>query len=101
MFNVAQSYEDEKCPDCGEEIPLTAVDGSECNNCGHVFYAQPTPKNVSVEAMENIINETVADANPDVLAAMAGFLFGGKCEFSYEKQEFIFTPNDDYQGQFE
>lgn len=30
-------YEGGVCPDCGEEIRLTAVQGDECDNCGHVF----------------------------------------------------------------
>ena len=35
--SVADDYNDGACPDCGEDIPPTAVDGSECDNCGHVF----------------------------------------------------------------
>ena len=30
-------YEGGVCPDCGEEIRPTAVQGDECDNCGHVF----------------------------------------------------------------
>lgn len=32
-------YDGGVCPDCGEEIPPQAVDGSECSNCEHVFVA--------------------------------------------------------------
>ena len=31
---------DGECPDCGDTIPPTMVDGGECENCGHVFYAE-------------------------------------------------------------
>lgn len=31
------AYPDQECPDCGEPIPDTAVEGDECVNCGHVF----------------------------------------------------------------
>lgn len=34
---IGELYEDGCCPDCGEEIPADAVDGSACSNCGHVF----------------------------------------------------------------
>jgi len=35
-------YPDGKCPDCGANICRVAVDGDECKNCGHVYYA-PKP----------------------------------------------------------
>ena len=34
---VRDHYEDGKCPGCGEEIPVKADDGDECDNCGHTF----------------------------------------------------------------
>ena len=37
---VRESYPDNECPDCGDEISLKAVDGTECDNCGHVFYKE-------------------------------------------------------------
>jgi len=37
LTELQQSYVDAQCPDCGEDIPADAVDGSECSNCGHVF----------------------------------------------------------------
>lgn len=36
---VKSNYEGGVCPDCGEAIPDSAVDGSDCSNCGHVFYS--------------------------------------------------------------
>ncbi len=38
MNYVKDTYPDGECPDCGEEIPEEAVSGSECENCGHVFF---------------------------------------------------------------
>ena len=35
--SVKSCYEDGVCPDCGEDIPDDAVEGQECENCGHVF----------------------------------------------------------------
>ena len=37
MTNVASYYENGCCPDCGDAIPSTMVDGGACENCGHVF----------------------------------------------------------------
>jgi DNA-directed RNA polymerase subunit RPC12/RpoP len=37
-MTVKGSYADGKCPDCGRTIPAKAVEGSECSNCGHVFW---------------------------------------------------------------
>lgn len=37
--DVANAYPDGECPDCGDPIPADADDGSECGNCGHVFWA--------------------------------------------------------------
>jgi hypothetical protein len=37
--DIINSYEDGVCPDCGLEIPSNVVDGGECLNCGHIFYA--------------------------------------------------------------
>jgi predicted RNA-binding Zn-ribbon protein involved in translation (DUF1610 family) len=34
---AADKYEGGVCPDCGEDIPRTAVYGDECSNCGHSF----------------------------------------------------------------
>jgi hypothetical protein len=36
---IVDSYEDGVCPDCGEPIPQDVEEGSECVNCGHVFYS--------------------------------------------------------------
>ena len=35
---IKDSYEDGKCPDCGEDIDDAVVDGVECENCGHGFH---------------------------------------------------------------
>lgn len=35
---VAESYEGCECPDCGGLIPVTAAEGDDCKNCGHVFW---------------------------------------------------------------
>jgi len=35
--NVKDEYENGVCPDCQEEIPDGAIEGSDCENCGHVF----------------------------------------------------------------
>ena len=35
---IRESYDNAECPDCGEAIPTTVVDGQACENCGHVFY---------------------------------------------------------------
>ena len=37
MGSMIPHYEDGLCPDCAEDIPASAVDGSSCANCGHVF----------------------------------------------------------------
>jgi len=34
---IGQYYENEECPDCGEDIPKGTTDGENCVNCGHVF----------------------------------------------------------------
>ena len=39
MNKVQDAYEDKKCPDCSEDIPNDVDEGSECSNCGHVFYS--------------------------------------------------------------
>ena len=39
MNKVKASYEGGVCPDCQEEVPNNAKEGSECSNCGHVFYS--------------------------------------------------------------
>jgi rubredoxin len=36
-ISIIRSYQDGVCPDCGLEIPLEAVAGQACQNCGHVF----------------------------------------------------------------
>jgi hypothetical protein len=38
MTLVQKAYPKARCPDCQTVIPKTAVDGSACKNCGHVFY---------------------------------------------------------------
>jgi hypothetical protein len=41
-LDILNSYEDEECPDCGEDIPKDVVDMQGCKNCDHVFtYYQP------------------------------------------------------------
>lgn len=35
---IKDNYPDGICPDCSLDIPSNAVDGSECVNCGHIFY---------------------------------------------------------------
>ena len=37
-----KQYDDAKCPDCGEDIPLSAVKGEACLNCEHVWAWGPT-----------------------------------------------------------
>jgi hypothetical protein len=37
---LQESYSYAECPDCGEGIPDDAVDGSSCENCGHVFWIE-------------------------------------------------------------
>lgn len=56
---------------------------------------------VDPDAMDDIIHDTIADADVDLRAAIAGFLFGGTCEYSYELQKYVFIPNEDYQQQFD
>jgi len=34
---LQKAYTDAECPDCGEPISATAVEGDECPNCGHVL----------------------------------------------------------------
>lgn len=36
---VQKSYPKAECPDCGTHIPKSATNGSECKNCGHVFWS--------------------------------------------------------------
>ena len=38
MSELQRAYEDGICPDCFEDIPDDAVDGSACSNCGHIFW---------------------------------------------------------------
>lgn len=42
MVKVADSYVNGECPDCGETIPKDAQEGSNCENCGHVFWVEET-----------------------------------------------------------
>lgn len=37
-----KQYDEAKCPDCGEDIPLSAVKGEACQNCEHVWAWGPT-----------------------------------------------------------
>lgn len=37
-MRVKDNYENGECPDCGESIPDTVVEGESCKNCGHVFW---------------------------------------------------------------
>jgi hypothetical protein len=40
---IIMSYDNAKCPDCGEDIPTDVVDGQACKNCEHIFCVpQPT-----------------------------------------------------------
>jgi hypothetical protein len=36
--NMRANYIDGVCPDCNLPIPEDAENGSECVNCGHVFW---------------------------------------------------------------
>lgn len=36
--NMKDSYPDGKCPDCGDPISDSIVQGDKCGNCGHVFH---------------------------------------------------------------
>lgn len=38
LTEVQKAYEKAECPDCGTPIPKSAVNGSNCKNCGHVFW---------------------------------------------------------------
>jgi hypothetical protein len=38
ITDLKDSYENGECPDCGQSISSYAVNGSECLNCGHVFW---------------------------------------------------------------
>jgi hypothetical protein len=38
---MRDAYDDGECPDCGEQIPSDAEEGSDCSNCGHVFWSNP------------------------------------------------------------
>ncbi len=37
-IDLSGVYEDDCCPDCGQDIPREADDGDGCENCGHVFF---------------------------------------------------------------
>ena len=37
--NIIDAYVDGLCPDCQNPIPDDIVEGGECENCGHVFWA--------------------------------------------------------------
>jgi len=52
---ICRQYEDGKCPDCGDNIPDTMVDGGECANCGHVFYA-PESDSERIESLKNLLS---------------------------------------------
>ena len=41
---IKDSYPNNECPDCGQDIPDDVVEGDECSNCSHVFY-MPTEDN--------------------------------------------------------
>lgn len=34
---IREHYDACMCPDCGEDIPLDAAEGGQCENCGHVW----------------------------------------------------------------
>ena len=40
---IKESYEDGVCPDCQENIPHNVVNGTNCSNCGHIFYTSKRP----------------------------------------------------------
>ena len=44
--DVRQYYDNEECPDCGEDIPLGTQAGEDCVNCGHVFWKPKQHKSV-------------------------------------------------------
>lgn len=52
---VQQNYHNAECPDCGNPIPRSATDGSECRNCGHVYYTVETSRAQAFEALESEI----------------------------------------------
>ena len=35
---IRDEYPDGLCPDCDTPIPEDAVEGDQCENCGHVFW---------------------------------------------------------------
>ena len=37
LGEIAGQYDDELCPDCGDDVPAEAQYGEECLNCGHVW----------------------------------------------------------------
>ena len=34
---IRDIYSNGMCPDCGEDIPVDAEEGGQCENCGHVW----------------------------------------------------------------
>lgn len=74
MNAIKESYENGKCPDCGENIPDDVVDGQECLHCGHVF-CETRPDDGPDESM---------DGDHASGLASAGFGtdedYGGDCE---------------------
>jgi len=38
--SIKDSYENGECPDCGDDIPVEVMEGEECKNCGHAFFAE-------------------------------------------------------------
>lgn len=44
MNMIKNNYPEGICPDCRTLIPDDAVDGTECENCGHVFHSANTIK---------------------------------------------------------
>ena len=44
---IAESYPNGECPDCGWKIRSDVTEGAECRNCGHVFVHPSTAQALS------------------------------------------------------
>lgn len=69
---IIASYEDGVCPDCGETIPVNVVNGSQCDNCEHVFYLpRPTDDESTsddVDSSVTVLNDTPGQGKVRVVA---------------------------------
>src|SRR5512137_1140958 len=62
FFNIVkESYPGGECPDCGQTIPDTAVEGEECSNCGHVFCSE-RPNDEPNDSMDGDAASALASA---------------------------------------